>query len=115
MDRRKIQRFRLRLPLSVTRAGRERVAIAGSIKNISSHGVFFTAGIEPDRGDPIEYMIMLPCDGPQAVTVRCVGRVTRVEPAPRAASMERRDHQIAATLERYEFARQPAGGTNPIG
>jgi len=77
--------------------------------------VLFTAGIEPDCGDPIEYVIMMPCDAPQAVTVRCVGRVTRVEPAPRAPGKEHRDHQIAATLERYEFARQPAGGTNPIG
>jgi hypothetical protein len=105
MEQRRTRRFQLELPLSITRAGAERVALTGLTKNISSTGVLFTSPSAPDLGGPIEYIITLHETGPQPVTLRCVGKVIRSErrlvngDAPRA-------FEIAATLERYEFVRQ---------
>jgi len=102
MDQRKTRRFELELPLSITRSGSERVAHAGRTKNISSSGVLFTAGTEPDLGGPIEYIIALNHDGPYAVNLRCIGKVVRAERMPANANHA---YEIAATLERYEFVR----------
>jgi hypothetical protein len=105
MEQRRTRRFKLELPLSITRAGAERVALVGLTKNISSCGVLFTTGREPDLGGPIEYIITLASDGPQPVNLRCVGKVLRTERTRASADQERRAFQIAATLERYEFVR----------
>ena len=60
---------------------------------------------EPEMGCPIEYVITLNNDGPQAVNLRCIGKVLRsermdgpIEDVP--------EFQVAATLERYEFVRE---------
>ena len=103
MEQRRTRRFTLQLPLSITRSGAERVAVAGFTKNISSSGVLFTAEREPDLGGPIEYVIVLNNGGPQTVSLRCVGKVLRAEPIPH--SDEVKAFQVAATLERYEFVR----------
>ena len=103
MEQRRTRRFKLELPLSITRAGAERVVVPGLTKNISSCGVLFTTGKEPDLGGPIEYVITLAQDGPQTVNLRCVGKIMRSERT--AARDEKRGYQIAATLERYEFVR----------
>ena len=112
MEQRRTKRFQLELPLSIIRAGAERVTLAGLTKNISSCGVLFTTVREPDLGGPIEYIITLNHDGPQAVNLRCVGKVLRAERNLNAAGEEHKVYQIAATLERYEFLRnqiaQPA-------
>jgi hypothetical protein len=105
MEQRRTRRFKLELPLSITRAGAERVAFVGLTKNISSCGVLFTTGREPDLGGPIEYIITLTSEGAQPVNLRCVGKVLRAERSPSNISEERRTFQIAATLERYEFVR----------
>ena len=55
---------------------------------------------EPDLGGPIEYVIVLNRDGPQSVSLRCMGKVLRADPDEESTSF-----QIAATLERYEFVR----------
>jgi len=105
MEQRRTRRFKLQLPLAITRSGAERVTLAGLTKNISSTGVLFTAEREPDLGGPIEYIITLNHDGPQLVNLRCIGKVLRAE---RLAS-GREDipaYQVAATLERYEFVRE---------
>jgi len=95
----------MRLPLSITRTGAERVTLGGFTRNISSTGVLFTAEREPDLGGPIEYVITLNKDGPQAVNLRCIGKVLRAEPTDNG--MENVPaFQIAATLERYEFVRE---------
>jgi hypothetical protein len=44
----------MELPLSITRAGAEQVAVSGFTKNISSSGVLFVSGAAPDTGGPIE-------------------------------------------------------------
>ena len=106
MEQRRTRRFTLQLPLSITRSGAERVAVAGLTKNISSSGVLFTAEREPDLGTPIEYVLTL-IEGPQAVSLSCVGKVLRAERIPH--SDEGAAFQVAATLERYGFVR-----TDPI-
>jgi PilZ domain len=103
MEQRRNRRFTLQLPLSITRAGAERVAVAGFTKNISSTGVLFTSEREPDLGGPIEYVITLNHNGSQPVSLRCVGKVLRAERIP--DNSERTAYQVAATLERYEFLR----------
>ena len=105
MEQRRTRRFQLELPLSITRAGAARVAFAGKTMNISSTGVLFTAGAEPDLGGPIEYVITLSHNGSQSVNIRCVGKVLRSERLYHSTEGELRSFQIAATLERYEFIR----------
>lgn len=106
MEQRRTRRFKLQLPLSITRSGAERVVLAGFTQNISSSGVLFTSEREPDLGGPIEYIITLNHDGPQAVNLRCVGKVLRAERLGDSAEEEARAFQVAATLERYEFVRE---------
>jgi hypothetical protein len=103
MEQRRTRRFKLHLPLSITRAGAERVIAAGYTRNISSSGVLFTAEREPDLGGAIEYVITLNHDNSQTVNLRCVGKVLRTE---RAQADPGSAYQIAATLERYEFVRE---------
>src|SRR5947208_6625279 len=106
MEQRKTRRFKLNLPLSITRTGAERVTFAGCTQNISSSGVLFTAEREPDLGGPIEYIITLNGEGPQSVNLRCMGKVLR---ADRTSVQDQTDaFQVAATLERYEFVRDRA-------
>jgi hypothetical protein len=102
MEQRRTRRFQMELPLSITRAGAEQVAVSGFTKNISSSGVLFVSGAAPDTGGPIEYVISLNSEGPQKVNLRCVGKVLR---AQRTSGDGRRAFQVAATLERYEFIR----------
>ena len=89
------------LPVSIVRAGAERVALPGLTQNISSSGVLFTAGAEPDLGGPIEYVITLNHEGPLAICLRCIGKVVRAECTQPNSEPGRRSFQIAATLERY--------------
>jgi hypothetical protein len=93
------------LPLSITRSGAERITVGGFTQNISSTGVLFTTEKEPDLGGPIEYIITLNREGPQAVNLRCIGKVLRAEPTD-AGIEPVPAFQIAATLERYEFVRE---------
>jgi hypothetical protein len=105
MEQRRTRRFKLQLPLSVTRSGAERMALAGYTRNISSNGVLFTTEREPDMAGPIEYVITLNHDGPQAVNLRCIGKVIRAERLDTPAEAIPA-YQVAATLERYEFIRE---------
>jgi hypothetical protein len=106
MEQRRTRRFDLELPLAITRAGTERVSFAGFTKNISSTGVLFTSGAGADLGGPIEYVIKLNEIAPQPVSLRCVGKVLRSEPTYTNGE-NRLSFSIAATLERYEFVRDP--------
>jgi hypothetical protein len=107
MEQRRTRRFQLQLPLSITRSGAESVSVAGFTKNISSTGVLFTTGRVPDLGGPIEYLIALNREGPQPVTLRCMGKVLRADRVGSTVD-ESVNFQIAATLERYEFVRGQA-------
>jgi hypothetical protein len=105
MEQRRTRRFQLQLPLSITRSGAERVTLAGLTQNISSSGVLFTTGKEPDLGGPIEYVIALNREGPQPVSLRCMGKVLRADRVGNGPDSDAANYQIAATLERYEFVR----------
>ena len=105
MEQRRTRRFKLQLPLSITRSGAERVAVTGITDNISSTGVLFTTAREPDLGGPIEYIITLNAEGSHAVNLRCIGKVLRAERSPDPTNLATA-YQIAATLERYEFVRE---------
>lgn len=105
MEQRRTRRFKLQLPLAITRSGAERVTLAGLTRNISSSGVLFTTEREPDLGGPIEYIITLNHDGSQPVNLRCIGKVLRAERMDSPPDTGSLAYQIAATLERYEFVR----------
>jgi PilZ domain len=114
MEQRRTRRFQLQLPLSITRSGAERVTLAGFTKNISSSGVLFTAEREPDLGGPIEYVIILTREGPQSVSLRCMGKVLRSHRLGTSPDELPANFQIAATLERYEFVRGVQGRSASI-
>ena len=105
MEQRRTRRFQLQLPLSITRSGAQRVTFAGLTQNISSSGVLFTSEREPDLGGPIEYVIALNHDGPQSVSLRCMGKILRADRVSDSPDEEGTNYRIAATLERYEFVR----------
>lgn len=105
MEQRRTRRFKLQLPLSVTRSGAERMALLGQTRNISSSGVLFTTGRSPDLTGPIEYIITLNQESGQAVNIRCIGKVVRAERLHAQAEMTPA-YIVAATLERYEFVRE---------
>src|ERR1700730_7162442 len=96
-EQRKNQRFDLRLPCEIVRAAKPK--LTGETRNMSSAGVLFTSAGHVSVGEPIEYFITFPkSPGSQAIVrLRCVGKVLR------------EDHRttFAATLERYEFMREP--------
>jgi hypothetical protein len=75
--------------------------MAGQTTDISSTGVLFTAERVGELGWPIEYVITLNADAPQAVSLRCIGKVVRAE----RTDPDRPGYRVAATLERYEFVR----------
>jgi hypothetical protein len=105
MEQRRTRRFQLELPLSITRTGSVRTTFAGRTKNISSAGVLFTSGREPDLGGSIEYIITLNREAAQPVQLRCVGKILRSIPDGSVSADDTRGYEIAATLERYEFLR----------
>jgi hypothetical protein len=104
MEQRRNRRFTLQLPMSITRNGAQRVAVAARTQNISSAGVLFTAEREPDLGGAIEYVITLNHEGTQPVSLRCIGKVLRAERLTNG--LEAEAFRVAATLERYEFVRE---------
>jgi len=97
IEQRKHQRFDLKLPFELIRAGANQKA-TGETKNVSSSGVLFTSAVPIEVGEPIEYFITFPKPPGTRVGVRlrCVGKVLRGES----------DSAFAATLERYEFIRK---------
>jgi hypothetical protein len=99
IEQRKHQRFDLRLPFEVVWNG-SRSKVRGETRNVSSAGVLFTAERQLPLGESIEYLITLPrTPGTRKdVRLRCVGKVLR----------EDTESAFAATLERYEFLREPA-------
>lgn len=97
LEQRRNQRFDLRLPFEIVRAGANQKTI-GETRNVSSTGVLFKSEATVEVGQPIEYLITFPrSPGSKAlVRLKCVGKIVReVE----------QDATFAATLERYEFVR----------
>ena len=95
LEQRRNQRFDLRLPFEIVRAGANQKSI-GETRNVSSTGVLFKSETTVEVGQPIEYLITFPKPpGSRAVVrLKCVGKIVRGE-----------EETFAATLERYEFVR----------
>jgi hypothetical protein len=108
VEQRKTRRFSLQLPVAVVRAGTQRLAEAGLTRNISSHGVLFTAQRELDVGGAIEFVITLIDETQNPVNLRCIGTVVRHEKLD-SGGEEIKPFVVAATLERYEFVRSLPG------
>jgi|ERR1700682_3416530 hypothetical protein len=98
-EQRKHQRFELRLPFEIVRNGSPS-QVRGETRNLSSAGVLFTAESQLPLGEAIEYLITLPRTpgARRDVRLRCVGKVLREDPSS----------AFAASLERYEFLREPS-------
>lgn len=107
-EQRKNQRFELKLPIELVRAGGGESLHVGETRNLSSGGVLFTSEGKLRKGDPIEYLVTLPAQGGAAgLRLRCVGKVVRVdERSSGESSAARHPFWIAATLERHEFLRR---------
>lgn len=105
IEQRKAKRFELRLPIEVVRKSFAPVHSVGETRNMSAAGVLFSATIEMEVGEPIEYIITFPSHTSNGggVNLRCLGKVVRTV----------RDNNgngsstllVGATLERYEFIR----------
>lgn len=107
-EQRRNQRFELKLPIELVRAGGEGVLQVGETRNLSSGGVLFTSEGKLQKGDPIEYLVTLPTTGADSgLRLRCMGKVVRVENRNQPeTSGSRQPFSIAATLERHEFVRR---------
>jgi hypothetical protein len=106
IEQRKSKRFDLKLPVEVIRKSFQPTSNAGETRNLSAGGVLFSAPMEVEVGDPIEYIITFPTgsiDG-GGVQLRCLGKVVRTEAAV-IDSEGKGVSLVAATLERYEFHR----------
>lgn len=107
-EQRKNQRFELKLPIELVKAGGDEIPQVGETRNLSSGGVLFTADGRLQKGDPIEYLVTLPSPGAEGLRLRCMGKVVRVdEREVRESGASRHPFTIAATLERHEFLRRP--------
>jgi hypothetical protein len=98
IEQRKSQRFELKLPFEIL-AGATRTKVTGETRNLSSSGVLFSGAAPVRVGEPVEYLITFPrsASAHAEVRLRCVGKVVREEP----------EMGYAASLERYEFVREP--------
>lgn len=97
MEQRRAQRFNLKLPIEVLRAGAKRTRRLSETCNMSSSGVLFRTDSAIQIGEVLEYIITLSSDSALGeVRLRCQGKVVRVD---------KNASGIAATLERYEFLR----------
>ena len=104
IDQRRSKRFELNLPLEIVRAGTERISQVVRTSNISSGGVLFKSPRQLEIGGPIEYVVTLTSGASGAVTLRCMGKVLRLETTYSTES-EDPSYVVAASLERYEFLR----------
>ena len=104
-DRRNVQRFHLKLPLTV-KCGTEAVdKVSTATKDVSSRGVYFFLPKDVSQGAAVEIVMTLPNEltlaGP--VQVRCLGRVHRSE------KLDSGELGVVATIDRYEFLRGEDG------
>jgi len=100
-ERRKAQRFPLRLPLEIkwqepSGAARQ----PANIRNISAAGIYFLLDRELQLQSKVEFFVRLHVKGVPSggVLLQCLGSIVRVE---------RQDDQVgvAARIDRYRFVR----------
>jgi hypothetical protein len=104
-ERRRSRRYNLALAVKVLRLDRESVEMDGQTRNVSSVGAYFRVDwndLLP--GTPLEFHLSLePTVGSVPVTLRCRGRVARVDSAEGDSGP-----MVAATIDRYQFQRPAA-------
>src|SRR5437870_3080395 len=85
-ERRKAERFPMRVPLTFGGGG-------GTTRDISGVGVYFETDYPFEVGSEIEFALVVP----DSMTVNCRGTIIRVDPI--------REHfGIAATIDNYAMA-----------
>jgi len=101
-DRRALRRFDMRLPAAIRIAGEFQNEFLTETQNVSARGVFFYIDRPLEENAPIEVTLTFPSHITltDALRVRFVGRVVRVEPPLPSARVG-----IAAVIEEYEFLR----------
>jgi hypothetical protein len=107
IEQRRSKRFDLRLPVEIVRKSFLPVSSLGETANLSAGGVLFSATLDVEVGEPIEYVITFPTHSGNGggVNLRCLGKVVRL--IPRSSDTESKGSiLVAATLERYEFLRK---------
>lgn len=85
-DRRRARRFPLALPIEID-SGR------GITRDFSGLGVYFHTAVQLEQGAEIDFRLVVP----EAVDVRCSGRITRVDRVDGAFG-------IAATIDSYSLS-----------
>ena len=83
------------------------VSSIGETKNLSAGGVLFSATLDIEVGESLEYVITFPTHSINGggVGLRCLGKVVRLVPGS-SDSTDTGSTLVAATLERYEFLRK---------
>ena len=104
MEQRKTKRFEMELPVEIIRTGSDQVSETGTTRNISSGGILFVGGRAIEIDSPVEYVITLTSSINGVVSLRCMGKVLRLEEFPSEES-EAPSIVVAVSLERYEFQR----------
>ena len=106
-DKRRAQRFPMTLPVDLKQV--EEAGDGGSeivqTRDVSSGGVYFEYESHLEVGTSLEFVLTLPGEITKgsSVRIRCMGKVVRVD-----STSEQGDRVgIAATIERYEFVREP--------
>jgi len=96
-EKRKARRFELALPVTLVAGAQEKVPV--QTRDISSSGMLLEFDAQLQPGSKVELEVTLPGEITQAgpVTVRCLGRVVRVDRGSRTG--------VAVTISKYEFLR----------
>lgn len=105
-DKRRARRFPMRLPVAVKVEEMRGEQAVVQTRDVSSSGVYFEFGTPLDVGAPLEFLLTLPepLTKGSPVRIRCIGKVVRVERGVHGSTSH---VGVAATIERYEFVREP--------
>ena len=102
-DKRRSQRFPIALPVDLRLKEEGSAETPVKTRDISSSGVYLEFSTPLDLGSSLEFVLTLPAEitKGQAVRVKCLGKVIRVDKGLTADSVG-----VAATIDRYEFLRE---------
>ncbi len=108
IEQRRTQRFPLRLPVRIVRAGATGLSGTGETVNMGSRGVLLAADHWVEVGESIEYTVALPptSSSPEGAALHCLGKILRYEGSYSDPGSRAKLYIIAATIERHEFVRE---------
>ena len=99
-EQRRAQRYNVRLPLLIVRAGGLAVNCSGQTRDLGAGGVRFVIPAELPAGTAIDYVVTLSNYTPAAL-IRCTGVVLRC--MDNADGRPNSRYEIAATMRSYVF------------